>query len=115
MRKEIKYMKDKMKQIGKNQKRNNVIVTGVKISTDDKNELREVMENFIKDQLEIDIRIKSAQKTKDRTKDIRTKNRNIPRKDDNNEEQKQTEKPKRQEDIHKQRLNQNGKRNTRTH
>ncbi|KAF2880101.1 hypothetical protein ILUMI_26077 [Ignelater luminosus] len=42
-------------------------MTVVEISKDDKNKLREVMENFIKDQLERVIRIKSAQKIGQKT------------------------------------------------
>lgn len=44
-----------MEQLEKNQKGNNVVMTGVEIK-DDRNQLRKIMENFIKDELEIGIK-----------------------------------------------------------
>lgn len=60
--KEVILMKNTMERIEKENKKNNVIITGLTMDTYETDKLREGAEKFIKQNLQVDVKIKSATK-----------------------------------------------------
>lgn len=55
-------MEQKLEVQEREKRRNNLIITGIKIDTEDKNVLKEATENFIKQNLKVEAKIKTAYK-----------------------------------------------------
>ncbi|KAK9712760.1 hypothetical protein QE152_g24755 [Popillia japonica] len=62
IKKEDREMRIDIERREKEQRRNNIVMTGLPIDTDNTNILKEAMENFIKEHLEIDVKVQIATK-----------------------------------------------------
>lgn len=67
LKKEISIISEKVEKMEREKRRNNVVVQGLQIETSEPRKLKETMENFIKEELDIEISIKSARKLGNRT------------------------------------------------
>ncbi|KAK9720369.1 hypothetical protein QE152_g22090 [Popillia japonica] len=57
IKKEVREMRIDIERREKEQRQNNIVMTGLPIDTDNTNALKEAMENFIKEHLEIDVKV----------------------------------------------------------
>ncbi|KAK9738929.1 hypothetical protein QE152_g9439 [Popillia japonica] len=62
IKKEVREMRIDIERREKEQRQNNIVMTGLPIDTDNTNVLKEAMENFIKEHLEIDVKVQIATK-----------------------------------------------------
>ena len=69
---EVKQLNERIEYMEKINKKKNLIITGLEIDTNDDTMLRGAMENFIKDELKVEIKLRSAGKIGDRVCVIET-------------------------------------------
>lgn len=62
IKKEVQAATKWIEQIEKEKRRNNIVLTGLRIDTNKEDELKEAMANFIKTQLDVEVQIKKAYK-----------------------------------------------------
>lgn len=74
-KKELIIVRDRIERIEKNQKANNMIIQGLTIDTSDTKQLKEAMSNFIKKELDLDVKIEAAYKLGNKTCLVRMENR----------------------------------------
>uniref|UniRef100_A0A6P7GLW0 Golgin subfamily A member 6-like protein 7 n=1 Tax=Diabrotica virgifera virgifera TaxID=50390 RepID=A0A6P7GLW0_DIAVI len=75
MKKELEDVKVRLERIDRARKENNVIVQGMTIDTGDRRLLKETMENFMKKELDINIKIEEAVKLGNKTCLVRLPNK----------------------------------------
>lgn len=62
MKREIRVMNRKVEKLEEAKREKNIVVTGIEIKTDKKTELKESIENFLKDALAVEVTVKIAHK-----------------------------------------------------
>lgn len=62
LKKEIKYIKEKMEHFENDKRRKNVVIQGLNIDTEDMNALKNEIESFIKQELDVEVDIKRGKK-----------------------------------------------------
>lgn len=62
MKKEINELQERIQQLEKEKTKNNLIITGLKIETEDENEMNEVIKDFVKKELEMEVKVRKTRK-----------------------------------------------------
>lgn len=66
LKRDVKILEHKLEKMEKEKRKNNVIITGMEFQSDNQQEMKQVLENLVKEQLHINTEIKKVEKISDK-------------------------------------------------